>query len=224
MDAAVEMHRFAIHHRRQFFQKIDGGEVEHGMNGVEAQGVNMKVAQKIDSVLNKVAAHLVATRAIKVDGIAPGRVIAVGEIGAIVPQIIALGPQMVIDHIQDNGDARLVTGVDEAFEAKMTAIGILHGEGGHTVIAPVAFAGELGHGHEFDGGDAKFFEPIQVRNDGVKGAFGRESTDMKLVDDEMLQGQPGPGVIFPGKMGVNQLAGAMYPFGLYRARWGRVDP
>ena len=104
-DATVEVQRLALHHRlANSSRKVGCREIEHGMDGVETQGIDMKVAEKVDRILDKVAAHLVAAGAIQVDRCAPRRLVAVGEVGAILAQIVALGAQVVVDHIQDHRD------------------------------------------------------------------------------------------------------------------------
>jgi len=75
---------------------------------------------------------------------------------------------MVMDAIQDGGEAALVAGIHEPPQTVRPAIGVLHGEEIDAIVAPVARAGELRHRHDFHGSDAEIPEHIEVRDDGVE--------------------------------------------------------
>ena len=70
---------------------------------------------------------------------------------------------MVVDHVEDHGQAGLMGGVDEPLQRPRAAVAVLHGVGMDAVVAPVAVAGELGHRHQLDRRDA------QRRNCGSRG-------------------------------------------------------
>ena len=57
----------------------------------------------IQSIADHKMADGVTVGTIVVDGIAPRRPIAVSEIGTKVFQIVALGSQMVVDHVENDG-------------------------------------------------------------------------------------------------------------------------
>jgi hypothetical protein len=137
-------------------------------------------------------------------------VVAVGEIGAEVGQVVSFGAKVVVDDVEDDGEAVLVGGVDEALEAAGTAIGVLDGEGIDDVVAPIAGTRELGYGHEFEGGNAQFLELLQVGEDGVEGALGGVGTCVYLVKNVIPKGEPDPGGVGPGKLRIEHSRGAVH--------------
>ncbi len=146
----------------------------------------------------KKSPDLVAVRTVEVDGHPPGCAVAAGEVGREVAEVVALGSEMVVDHIERHGETTLVAGVDEVHEPGRTAIARLHRIGIDAVVAPVALAGELGDRHDLDRGHAEVAERVEVRDRGVEGALGGERADVELVEDELLAGEAAPGAIVPG--------------------------
>ena len=45
--------------------------------------------------------------------------------------------------------------IDQCLQIIRAAVGGFHGIGQHAVVPPVAPAGKLGDGHQFDGGDSE---------------------------------------------------------------------
>ena len=86
----------------------------------------------------------IALGAVEIDGVAPGRVVAIGEIGAEVLEIVPLRAEMVVDHVEDHRQAVLMGGVDQPLQRRGPAVAVLHGVGIDAVVAPVAVAGETG--------------------------------------------------------------------------------
>lgn len=82
----------------------------------------------------------------------------------------------------------VVGGIHEALQAGGSAIGILHREREHAVVTPVARSGELGDGHEFDGGDADFPEFLKPGDDAVERSCGAERAHVEFADDVILDG------------------------------------
>ena len=66
-------------------------------------------------------------RPIQVDCRSPGSLILVRKIWPEIREIVALGSQVVIDHVEHYGNALQMTGVDQSLEGSWSAVGILHG-------------------------------------------------------------------------------------------------
>ncbi len=184
---------------RQLLEEGAGAHVEYGVHRVQAQPVQVEVLDPGQGVVQEKGAHLVAVRRVEVEGWAPGRGVLVREVGPEVRQIVSLGPQMIVHHIQDHGQAPGVTGVHQLAQGARTAVGVLHREGQDPVVAPVASPGELGRGHEAQAGDAQGRDLVQAGNDGPQGALRGEGPRMHFVKNEVLQGEPPPGPVGPGK-------------------------
>ena len=52
-------------------------------------------------------------RSVEVDGRAPGRGVTLGEVGAELGEVVALGAEVVVDHVEDQLEAVLMAGVDQ---------------------------------------------------------------------------------------------------------------
>jgi hypothetical protein len=99
---------------------------------------------------------------------------------------------VVVDHVQHHGEAAGVAGGDQALQALRTAVRALDREGQHAVIAPVASPRELRDRHDLHRRDPQVAQAVQMRDDRVKGAFGREGPDVQLVEDVVLEREAAP--------------------------------
>ncbi len=167
----------------QLFEESVRRVIQNRVHRVQTQRIDVKLLNPVKRVIDKVAAHRIAIRPVKVQRRAPWRLVAVGKVRAEFGEIISLRPEMVVDHIENHRQAKLMTSVDQAFETPRSAVGILHGEGQHAVVAPVAATGELRHRHQFDGRDAEVFELGEMRHDGVERASAGEGANVELVDN-----------------------------------------
>jgi len=138
------------------------------MDGIQAEAVAVIVLKPMSRVFEEEIPDLIALRPVEIDGIAPGRPVAIGEIGSEVPEVIALRPQMIVDHIQDNRQARLVAGIHQPLEPRRPTVGVLHREREDAVVSPVAGPGELSHRHELDGVHAECFQIRKARDDRIE--------------------------------------------------------
>ncbi|MNN57495.1 hypothetical protein D3C81_1724860 [compost metagenome] len=77
-------------------------------------------------------------------------------------QVIAVWPEMVVDHVYDHRQAQAVGAVDQLLERFGRAIGRLRGVGQHAVITPVALAGKLRQRHQLDCRDAQVHQARQL--------------------------------------------------------------
>ncbi len=199
-----DQHQLPSKHRRQDFDfgrellhKVDRRAVHELVHGIEPQAVDVVVAQPHQGVVAEEAPHLVAARVLEVDGVAPGSAVAVGQVGAELRGVVSHRPEVVVDHIDQNGKAAGMAGVDEALEAVGAAVVIVHGEQGDAVVAPAIFAGKLDDGHQLDMGDAQFKEIVEPFDRGVEGSRGGEGADVHLVDDGAGERRPLPALVAP---------------------------
>ena len=158
----------------QLGQDVDRALVEDRVDRVETQAVDVELADPVPRVLDEMPADALAVGAVEVDGRAPGRLVAVRVVRAVLPQVVALGPEVVVDHVEHDAEAVAVGGIDQAPEAPRPAIGGLRCEEVGAVVAPVARAGELADRHELDRGDPEVDQLGQVRDDGLERPRRRE--------------------------------------------------
>ena len=98
---------------------------------------------QIQGVLNEEAADFVAPLTIEIDRLAPRSVIAIGEVGSKIGEIIAFGTQMVVDDIERDAEIFVVTGVDQPLQSEGAAVGILHRKRENAVVSPISLARKL---------------------------------------------------------------------------------
>ena len=167
----------------QFGQDVFGRCVEDGVRRVEAQAVDVVLAEPVPGIVEHELAHPLTVRPVVVDRIAPGRVIAIGEVVVRErPQVIAVRPEVVVDDIQDDGQPVLVGGVDKAFEAVWAAVHVAGREQVDAVIAPVARARELGNWQRLERRHAKRRQPRHLLDRAVEGAVECKRADVELID------------------------------------------
>ena len=148
-----------------------GRIVLDGLDGVEAEAVEVILAQPVESVFDDEAADVRAAVIVVIDGIAPRGFVAGGEVGAELREVISLVAEVVVDDIEDDGKAALMSGIDKAAKRGGTAVIGLHGVEADAIISPVAGAGNGVDGHQFDGGDAEVAEVVEAEDGRVEGSL-----------------------------------------------------
>ena len=175
-----------------------GAVVVDGVDGVEAQAVDVEVADPARRALQHPLADAVGALAVEVDRLAPRRLVALGEERAEgLERLHAAGADMVVDDVEDDPQARGVGGVDEARQAVRAAVGGVRGGQVDAVVAPAVVAGELADRHELDVGDAQLGQRRQTRGGRLEGALLREGADMQLVEDGVAQRRDAEAAVRP---------------------------
>ncbi len=178
-------------------KEVDGGLVDDAVGGVEPEAIDMIFTNPVKRVFDEEATHIVTPRTINVDGIPPGGVVAVGEVIAILREVVAFWPKMVIDNVQQDGQTLRVTSVDQPTQTVRAAVGCLGRVEIDPVIAPVTIARELSNWHQLDRGYAQIPERGQHRHDTIERAGSRERSHVELVDHERFPRNPFPATIGP---------------------------
>ncbi len=158
----------------------------------------MEIGEPLQRVGDQVAPDTIGVGAIQVDRWTPGRPVAVRHVRAEVGQHVSLGPEVVVDHIEHDGEATLVTGADKVLEGRRTAIRVLDREGKDTVIPPVPHPRELGHRHDLHGGDAEFDQVVELGDRRRECAPPSEGAHMELVEHGIAQRNRLEPLVAPG--------------------------
>ncbi len=167
-----------------FLQEVPRAHVEDRVNGVETQDVDVEIGQPMERVVAEVTSHLVRAGAIEVDRLAPGGRVPIGEVRAIVGEVVSLGAEVVVDDVERDGDPVPMGRVDEFLQSLGTAVARLRRIGEDAVVSPIAIAGELRHRHELDRVDAETGQVGKLGDDPLEGAFGCERPDVQLVQHQ----------------------------------------
>ncbi len=160
-----------------------GGLIPDGVDGIEPEAVEVEGEGQASEVFQEEVPHMVAVRPVEVQGIAPGGAGGGGKVGAEVGEVISLGAQMVIDHVEKDREPPEVGLPDKPQEAVRPPVGPLDGVGEDPVVSPVPCAGKLGQGHELKGCDAGLDQMVEEREDSVEVGGRGKGSHMELVED-----------------------------------------
>ncbi len=124
------------------------------MDGIEAQAIDVKIANPVTGVVDEELPHRIAVGVAEIDRVAPGSVIAIGEIGSEAVEVTPFGPQMVVDDIEKHGQPATVRRIDEPLQRSRPAVAILRGIRMNAIETPIPLAGKLSDRHQLDRRDS----------------------------------------------------------------------
>ena len=182
---------------RQFVENVAGPEIVDAVDGIQAKGVDVIFGEPVQGIVDDPAADAVALRPVKVDGLAPGRVMGIGEAGRELGKIVAFRTEVVVDHVHHDGEPLLMAGVDKFLQAVGTAVGRLRRVKAGAVVSPVSISGKFCDRHDFNRGNAEIAKIREAGNDAFKRALGRERAGVEFVDDEIFERYAAPALIRP---------------------------
>ena len=90
----------------QLFEDVARGLIEDGVHRVETEPVAVVIPQPHQGVVEHEAAHLEAARPVEVHRRTPVGLVALGEIRPVLGEIVTGRSQVVVDHVQDDSEAR----------------------------------------------------------------------------------------------------------------------
>ena len=133
------------------------GVVEDALRRVEAQAVHVELLDPVARVGDEELADVLGVRPVEVDRLAPLGLAAVREVvfGELA-EVVAVRAEVVIDHVEDDGEADTVGLVDEAAQIIRLAVETRRREHADAVVAPTEASGEVGDRHHLDARDAEF--------------------------------------------------------------------
>ena len=185
----------------------------------------MKIADPVESVLGEIANNFVASGAVEVYSLPPRGSILIRVVRSKVSEVISFRAQVVVDDIEHDRQSVPVARIDKPLQAFRAAIAILHSKGMNPVVAPIAVAWELSHGHQLNRRHAQFLQFNQVWNDRIKRSFAAVRADVDFIDDVVFQREPTPVRIPPSKSPiVDDFGSPVNTFWLgLRCRVGPID-
>jgi hypothetical protein len=225
---------FRIDERRRVGRLVNGGgelgdevaraSVDQRVRRVQPQSVGVVLVDPVQRVLNQQPSHDIAAGVIQVHGAAPGGLVLRGEKARTqLGQIGALGSEMVVDDVDEHGEAGIVSRVDQRPQVIGAAVRARGSKQRDAVIPPVAIAGEIGQRHQLDRGDPEIAQVGKLLDDAAEGTRRREGADVQFVDDGAARIEPAPTLVGPGEAeGVEDLGPLVHAVRLKAAR--RVGP
>ena len=180
-----------------FGNDVPRGIVTDGLHGIQAQTVEVILREPVEGVIDDEAPHALASFIVVIDALTPRSLVARGEVWPEQTKVISLVAEMVVDHVEGDGQAAAMGLVDEAAERFRPAVAGLHGVEPDAVIAPVAAAGKGVHRHKLDRGHAELLEIVELFDCPVESSLGSEGAEVKLIDDIVGKRQAAPRGIGP---------------------------
>ncbi len=118
----------------------------------------MKLFDPVGSVFSHELANGATILTVEVEGVAPLIVILPREvIVGVAANVIAIGAEVVVNHVQNHADALLMCSVNKSAEIIGRAIEARRGEEIRPVVTPTKAAGKFRNGHHFEQCDAGLF-------------------------------------------------------------------
>ena len=177
------------------------------MDGVEPKPVEMKLFDPIFSVLDEEVAHGSRLGPVKLDRVAPWRLVPVGEeVWRIKPEEVPFGTEVVVNDVEQYRDSALVRSLDKGLEVLGSSVARVRGVRKGSVVAPVPPAFEVADRHDLDGRDPEVREVVQFKGGSRKHALRRESADMEFVENDVVPFAAVPGFLPPVRARIYYLA------------------
>ena len=170
------------------------GVVENRVHRVEAESVDVVVANPLLCVLDRPLTHCPLA---VVDRVPPERRVPVREVRPERAQRLVARADVVVDDVEQHRETLRVRGVDEARETFGTAVRAVRCVRVEPVIAPAALARERRDRHQLDRRDAERAQAVKPRDRRSEGSLFGERPDMELVDDEVVERDAFPACVRP---------------------------
>src|SRR6267143_6860749 len=100
MDLAAQVGRQGINRFGKLGEEWEGTRIEDSMNSVQSKSVDVKLLKPVQRILDKEVADFITVGAIEVQSRSPRRAITVRKRGAVLAEVIALRPEVVVNHVQ----------------------------------------------------------------------------------------------------------------------------
>ena len=95
-----------------------GAELEDSVNSVESQCVEVELLEPVHGILTEKPSHFVAAWPIEIHRLTPKSSVTIGKVRTVCIKVVAFGTEMVVDHIEGNGEATAVRGIDQALRGR----------------------------------------------------------------------------------------------------------
>src|SRR5262249_50833625 len=139
--------------------------------------------------------------AIVVDGLAPLGV-AIGEVmRGELPEIIAVRPKVVVNHVENNAESAGVRAVHEIAKIVGCSVKMTRSEPVYAIVPPAESTRELGDRHNLDYSHAKARELRKLDGGRCEGSFFGEGAEVHLIDDLSMDLDTAPQRVGPLEAG-----------------------
>ena len=154
------------------------------LRGVEPQAIQMKFVDPVAGVRDEELTHGGRVGAVEIDRVAPLVRVFVGEVRRRKrAQVVPDGAQMVVHHVEHDGDTGGVRHVDEAPEVVGTSVQSGRRKEIDAVVSPAEFSVKVCNRHHLDHRDAEPGQFLELARRGRPRALTRERAHVHFVGD-----------------------------------------
>ena len=140
-------------------EDVVGTVVEEALRRIDTQAVEVELVDPVGDVRQDELAHRPGVLAVEIERLAPLGLVPLREVVVRErSEVVAVGAEVVVNHVEDHRQAEAVGAVDEPAEVIGPAVAVERGEQIDAVVAPAEGAGELGHRHDLQDRDAQVGE------------------------------------------------------------------
>src|SRR5580692_9487775 len=186
------------------------------MDRIQPQPVEVVLDQPVQRIVYEEISNGTALRPIEINGIAPWRLMTIGEESWCVRvKIISFRAKMVVHNIEEHHDSPLMRTLYQFFEIFRTSIHTVRSERKDAVVPPIALAGKIGNRHQLYRSDSQVGEIVEAFARGGKSSGRGEGPNMQFINNGLLPRTSLPSVVTPleGMRGHN-FAGSVHVLGL----------
>src|SRR5437868_2064581 len=101
---------------------MQGALIDNLVRCVETESVEVKFGDPVERIVHQVAPNLVALGSIQIPAVSPRRTMPVREVGPELRQVVPLGAEMIVDHVENGCETHPMAGIHQALESIGTAI------------------------------------------------------------------------------------------------------
>ena len=201
---------------RELADDVVRAGVEDRLDRVEPQAIEVELGDPVRRVLHDILAH---RGLVEREPVAPLAALGVPVQRRPLEHRVAGGAEVVVDDVEDHGEAERVRAVDEPPQVVRRAVVVGGRVEVHAVVAPVVAAGALGERHHLDRRDPDVGEVGQGARGRLPRALGRERPDVQLVEDVAIARDASPARVGPRERArLDDLRGPERPLGLIARR------
>jgi hypothetical protein len=113
----------------QLGDDVGRARIEDALRRIQAESIEVELTQPVIGVADHEIARTIGVLAIEVERLTPLRSMALAEVVRTEAlQVVAVGPEMVVDDIEDHCDATRMRCIDEALSGLIVAVHVIRRE------------------------------------------------------------------------------------------------
>jgi hypothetical protein len=147
------------------------GAVVDVLRGVQPQTIQMELVDPVAGVAMQNSRTGPESSPSKLMALPQSVVFSQKNCGANFCDVVAVGAEMIVDHVQDHAQAERMRPIHEAAKVVGRSIDMRGREPLHAVITPAESARKFGHRHHFQNSDAGFGKMRQLSLGAAPGAL-----------------------------------------------------